>query len=104
MIVNEQQFFSDVIILKDNTLMFLQVTRETAGTYRCDAINSEGTAYSEYNISVLIPPSLLSDFNPTKLEVNEGDSLALTCPTRFSVPAPNIQWIKVSFFSASEKI
>lgn len=83
-----------MLILEDHTLVFLQVTRETTGIYKCEAVNEEGAAQQEYNIEVMVPPSIMPDFYPTKLEVNEGDSLVLTCPTTSSVPPPTIQWIK----------
>lgn len=75
--------------------MFLLVNKETTGTYKCEAVNTEGSTSKEHDILVVTPPSLTNDIYPTKLEVNEGDSLVITCPTEMSVTPSNIQWTKV---------
>ncbi|KAK6636854.1 hypothetical protein RUM43_010518 [Polyplax serrata] len=85
---------TDLTILDDNTLVFLQANREMSGIYRCEASNTEGSTFTEYEISVRAPPSLTSDIHPTRLEVNEGDSLSLICPTALSGPPPIIHWSK----------
>lgn len=76
-------------------MIFLKIDEETKGVYKCEAINSEGMAFKEYDVTVTIPIPV-PDFHLTKLEINEGDSFTLTCPLLIPSISSKIQWIKVS--------
>lgn len=98
-------FISGIVVLGDNTLVFVQVREEHGGTYVCRATNSEGFTEREYRLVVATPPTFPADLDLEffLMEVSEGDTLTLTCPTSAS-PTPTVHWIKVNYFSHLEML
>ncbi|XP_046985732.1 hemicentin-1-like [Schistocerca americana] len=83
----------DVTVSDDNSLTIIAASHQNSGLYSCVAENSEGSDQKNVVIDVLVPPSMIEPEDGV-LEVNEGDSLVITCPAIDASPPPKIQWLK----------
>ena len=73
------------------TLVIKEVTSESAGTYKCEASNSEGSAQTSGVLSVNTPPQFIK-----KLEdktVSESETVKLEVKVSGN-PQPDVKWYK----------
>uniref|UniRef100_A0A8D0P964 Hemicentin-1 n=1 Tax=Sus scrofa TaxID=9823 RepID=A0A8D0P964_PIG len=66
---------------------------EDAGRYSCKAINIAGTSQKYFNISVLVPPTIIGAGSPSEVSAVLNQDIALECQVK-GTPFPVIHWFK----------
>ncbi|KAK7078503.1 hypothetical protein SK128_000025, partial [Halocaridina rubra] len=79
-------------------LQLQRVTVKSAGIYQCNATNSIGSAYKEFNFTVMTPPTITGIDGVDRDTVNQidiitGKDIILYCPV-YGQPKPTITWLK----------
>ncbi|XP_071515843.1 hemicentin-1-like [Panulirus ornatus] len=82
----------------NETLILHHVTPASSGLYVCNATNVVGTAIKEFNLTVMIPPSVRSVDGASEDVVEEvqvvvGKNVVLNC-TMDGTPLPVITWLR----------
>ncbi|XP_062857960.1 hemicentin-1 [Trichomycterus rosablanca] len=74
----------------------LQITNaqiQDTGRYTCEATNVAGKTEKNYNLNVLVPPSIRGSDKVSPLTVTEGGLITLVCESS-GVPPPSLTWRK----------
>ncbi|XP_039591708.1 hemicentin-1 isoform X2 [Polypterus senegalus] len=74
-------------------LRLMHATIEDAGRYTCIASNSAGENKKNFDLDILIPPSIIEDETQQDVKVKEKHSITLTCEVS-GHPVPKINWMK----------
>ncbi|XP_069163060.1 hemicentin-1 isoform X2 [Procambarus clarkii] len=82
----------------DEVLTLHHVTPAASGVYTCNASNIVGTAYREFNFTVMKPPSVRhidggSDNVVEGVQVVAGKDVILDCGVE-GIPAPTVTWMR----------
>uniref|UniRef100_A0A8C3YS46 Hemicentin-1 n=1 Tax=Catagonus wagneri TaxID=51154 RepID=A0A8C3YS46_9CETA len=92
----------DVQVTESNTLQIVnngkilklfKATPEDAGRYSCKAINVAGTSQKYFNISVLVPPTIIGAGSPSEVSAVLSQDITLECQVK-GTPFPVIHWFK----------
>ncbi|XP_075415669.1 hemicentin-2 [Tenrec ecaudatus] len=75
------------------SLHFPRVQESDAGLYSCRAWNQAGTAQKDFELLVLIPPSVLGAGPAQQVLALAGGQVELECRTS-GVPIPQVEWTK----------
>ncbi|XP_067846589.1 hemicentin-1 isoform X2 [Heptranchias perlo] len=81
------------ILNAGKTLRVLKATTGDTGRYTCRTINIAGTAEKNFNLEVLVPPSITGAGSPSEVSVTLNRETTLECKVK-GIPFPNIQWYK----------
>ncbi|XP_036351171.2 hemicentin-1 [Ochotona princeps] len=75
------------------TLKLLTATAEDTGRYSCKAVNVAGTSQKDFNINVLVPPSVTGASSTDDVTVILSHNVTLECLVT-GTPFPDIHWFK----------
>ncbi|XP_059503813.1 hemicentin-1 isoform X2 [Stegostoma tigrinum] len=75
------------------TLKVLKAATSDTGRYTCQTINIAGTAEKNFNVEVLVPPSIVDAGKQNEVSVILNQETTLECKVK-GIPFPNIQWYK----------
>ncbi|XP_058997342.1 hemicentin-2 [Mustela lutreola] len=78
---------------KSRALHFPRIQEGDSGLYSCRAENQAGTAQRDFDLLVLIPPSVLGAGAAQEVLGLAGAEVELECRTS-GVPAPQVEWTK----------
>nr|XP_021547233.1 hemicentin-2 [Neomonachus schauinslandi] len=78
---------------KPRALHFPRIQEGDSGLYSCRAENQAGTAQKDFDLLVLIPPSVLGAGAAQEVLGLAGTEVKLECRAS-GVPAPQVEWIK----------
>ncbi|XP_044243814.3 hemicentin-1 isoform X3 [Ursus arctos] len=81
------------IVNNGKILKLFKVTPEDAGRYSCKAVNIAGTSQKDFNISVLVPPTIIGTSSPNEVSVVLNHDITLECQVK-GTPFPVIHWFK----------
>ncbi|XP_020958298.1 hemicentin-1 isoform X2 [Sus scrofa] len=81
------------IVNNGKILKLFKATPEDAGRYSCKAINIAGTSQKYFNISVLVPPTIIGAGSPSEVSAVLNQDIALECQVK-GTPFPVIHWFK----------
>ncbi|MBN3302329.1 HMCN1 protein, partial [Amia calva] len=85
---------ASLVILKEGkTLMFLKTATTDTGRYSCKAINIAGSTEKDFDLDVLVPPTITGASSPRDVFVILNHEVSLECRVK-GVPLPSIQWYK----------
>uniref|UniRef100_A0A0N4ZRH8 protein-tyrosine-phosphatase n=1 Tax=Parastrongyloides trichosuri TaxID=131310 RepID=A0A0N4ZRH8_PARTI len=75
-----------------SSAIFESITKDSEGTYTCKAENWAGTIYKDFDLAVLIPPTIY----PEKLNISTrpGNVVLLECNATGN-PMPVVSWVKL---------
>ncbi|KAM3729054.1 Hemicentin-1 [Dirofilaria immitis] len=82
------------ISLDRTQLVIVSIQKDSEGTYTCVARNSAGQATQEFDVIVVVPPSIIGKV-VEYISIVEDESLELECDFEAD-PIPDIQWFKDS--------
>ncbi|VDK86259.1 unnamed protein product, partial [Onchocerca ochengi] len=101
-ILDIEWFKNGRLIMSDNTnmqisldktrLVIVSIQKDAEGTYTCVARNLAGQATREFDVTVIVPPSIIGKV-VEYISVVEDESLELECDFEAD-PIPDIQWSK----------
>jgi hemicentin len=74
-------------------LEIFQTEVEDAGRYTCIAKNEAGIVDRDFDLNVLVPPTIDSTNLELRPKVIKGKVITLNCPVQ-GIPFPNITWLK----------
>lgn len=74
-----------------NVLALGAATRDMAGDYECEAVNSVGTVIAQRSVEVMFTPEV--HMAVSEVHTGVGDSVELNC-TVYAFPAANVTWFK----------
>ncbi|VBB33721.1 unnamed protein product, partial [Acanthocheilonema viteae] len=80
------------ISLDKSRLVIVRMAKEAEGTYICVARNSAGQATREFDVAVMVPPSIIGKA-VEHISIVEDESLELECDFEAD-PIPDIHWSK----------
>uniref|UniRef100_A0A3Q2YR82 Hemicentin 1 n=1 Tax=Hippocampus comes TaxID=109280 RepID=A0A3Q2YR82_HIPCM len=83
---------SSVRVLSGRSLRLMHAAVEDAGRYSCIASNSAGEENKNFDLAVLVPPSIVEEGSVTDTKVKERHNITLNCEA--SNPIPEITWLK----------
>uniref|UniRef100_H0WC62 Hemicentin-1 n=1 Tax=Cavia porcellus TaxID=10141 RepID=H0WC62_CAVPO len=66
---------------------------QDTGRYTCEATNIAGKTEKNYNVNILVPPSIYGSEELVQLTVIEGNLITLLCESS-GIPPPNLIWKK----------
>ncbi|XP_073903349.1 hemicentin-1 isoform X3 [Castor canadensis] len=66
---------------------------QDTGRYTCEARNVAGKTEKNYNVNILVPPSIYGSDELAELTVIEGNFISLSCESS-GIPPPNLIWKK----------
>ncbi|MGH0125472.1 UNVERIFIED_CONTAM: hypothetical protein FKN15_054569 [Acipenser sinensis] len=81
------------ILHEGKTLRMLKATTRDTGRYGCKAINIAGSSEKQFNLDVLVPPSITGSASTSEVSVILNHEASLECKVK-GVPFPTIQWYK----------
>ncbi|XP_067893515.1 hemicentin-1 isoform X1 [Heterodontus francisci] len=81
------------ILNAGKTLKVHKATTGDTGKYTCRTINIAGTAEKNFNVEVLVPPSITGAGSLSEVSVILNRETTLECKVK-GIPFPNIQWYK----------
>ncbi|XP_033885551.3 hemicentin-1-like isoform X1 [Acipenser ruthenus] len=81
------------ILHEGKTLRLLKATTRDTGRYSCKAINIAGSSEKQFNLDVLVPPSITGSASTSEVSVILNHEASLECKVK-GVPFPTIQWYK----------
>ncbi|MBN3312119.1 HMCN1 protein, partial [Atractosteus spatula] len=84
---------STQILQEGKTLRLLKAATTDAGRYSCKAVNIAGSTEKDFNLDVLVPPSITGASSPRDISVILNHEISLECKVK-GVPFPTIQWYK----------
>ncbi|XP_044528060.1 hemicentin-1 [Gracilinanus agilis] len=74
-------------------LQLFKASPEDAGRYFCRAINIAGSSEKDFNVAVLVPPTIIGANFPSEVSVILNHDTSLECQVK-GTPFPAIQWFK----------
>uniref|UniRef100_A0A3Q2CT39 Hemicentin-1 n=1 Tax=Cyprinodon variegatus TaxID=28743 RepID=A0A3Q2CT39_CYPVA len=81
------------IVSGGRSLRLLHTAVEDAGRYTCVASNSAGEERKNFDLDVLVPPSISNAGTVMDAKVKETQNITLTCEASGN-PPPEIKWLK----------
>ncbi|XP_061680955.1 hemicentin-1 isoform X2 [Syngnathoides biaculeatus] len=75
------------------SLRLMHAGVEDAGRYTCIASNNAGEEKKDFDLDVLVPPSILQEGSVTDTKVKERHNITLSCEASGN-PIPEIIWLK----------
>ncbi|XP_019730955.1 hemicentin-1 isoform X2 [Hippocampus comes] len=75
------------------SLRLMHAAVEDAGRYSCIASNSAGEENKNFDLAVLVPPSIVEEGSVTDTKVKERHNITLNCEASGN-PIPEITWLK----------
>uniref|UniRef100_A0A3B5LKZ5 Hemicentin 1 n=1 Tax=Xiphophorus couchianus TaxID=32473 RepID=A0A3B5LKZ5_9TELE len=81
-----------VRIVSGRSLRLLHTAVEDAGRYTCVVANSAGEERKNFDLDILVPPSIVKEGTVMDTKVRESQNITLTCEA--SNPPPEIKWLK----------
>ncbi|XP_017573536.2 hemicentin-1 isoform X3 [Pygocentrus nattereri] len=81
------------VISGGRSLRLMHATVEDAGRYTCIVTNAAGEDRKNFDLDVLVPPSILNEGVLQDVKVKEGQNVTLTCEVTGN-PVPEITWLK----------
>ncbi|XP_051929217.1 hemicentin-1 isoform X2 [Hippocampus zosterae] len=75
------------------SLRLMHAAVEDAGRYSCIASNSAGEENKNFDLTVLVPPSIVEEGSVTDAKVKERHNITLNCEASGN-PTPEITWLK----------
>ncbi|XP_035384811.1 hemicentin-1 isoform X2 [Electrophorus electricus] len=81
------------VISGGRSLRLMHAAVEDAGRYTCIVSNSAGEDRKNFDLDVLVPPSIVNGGGVQDIRVKEGQNITLTCEVTGN-PVPEITWLK----------
>ncbi|XP_034438633.1 hemicentin-1 isoform X1 [Hippoglossus hippoglossus] len=81
------------ILSGGRSLRLMHAAVEDAGRYTCIVSNSAGEERKNFDIDILVPPSIVSEGSVVDTKVKEKHNITLTCEASGN-PVPEIKWLK----------
>nr|XP_054608122.1 hemicentin-1 isoform X2 [Nothobranchius furzeri] len=81
------------ILSGGRNLRLLQAAVEDAGRYTCIVSNSAGEERKNFDLDILVPPSIVEEGTVVETKVKEKYNITLTCEASGN-PVPEIKWQK----------
>ncbi|KAG7265214.1 LOW QUALITY PROTEIN: hypothetical protein CRUP_009101, partial [Coryphaenoides rupestris] len=81
------------ILSGGRSLRLMHVAVEDAGRYTCVVSNSAGEERKNFDVNVLVPPSIVHEGTLVDTKVKEKHNITLTCEATGN-PVPEIRWLK----------
>ncbi|XP_066533975.1 hemicentin-1 [Hoplias malabaricus] len=81
------------IISGGRSLRLMHTAVDDAGRYTCIVSNAAGEDRKNFDLDVLVPPSILNQGGLQDVRVKEGQNVTLTCEATGN-PVPEISWLK----------
>ncbi|XP_006907796.1 hemicentin-1 isoform X1 [Pteropus alecto] len=81
------------IVNNGKILKLFRATPKDAGRYSCKAVNVAGTSQKDFNIDVLVPPTIIGANSPNEVSVVLNHDTTLECQVK-GTPFPVIGWFK----------
>ncbi|XP_064420214.1 hemicentin-2 [Latimeria chalumnae] len=81
------------LLLGGRLLKLTRVQGQDGGRYACVVRNTVGETRKDFNVDVLVPPSIVHEAEIETLKVKEDQAINLTCVTTGN-PKPQVTWIK----------
>ncbi|KAM8746417.1 hemicentin-1 isoform 1-T1 [Acanthopagrus schlegelii] len=75
------------------SLRLMPAAVEDAGRYTCIVSNSAGEERKNFNLDILVPPSIVDEGTVMETKVKEKHNITLTCEASGN-PVPEIKWLK----------
>ncbi|XP_028442537.1 hemicentin-1 isoform X3 [Perca flavescens] len=75
------------------SLRLMHVAVEDAGRYTCIVSNSAGEERKNFDLDILVPPSIVDEGTVVDTKVKEQHNITLTCEASGN-PVPEIKWLK----------
>ncbi|XP_075038771.1 hemicentin-1 [Mixophyes fleayi] len=85
---------SGLSISDDGSVLQIEVAQVTdTGRYSCEAVNIAGKTEKNFNVNILVPPTIKGSVEETEVTVIEGTLISLACDSS-GIPAPTLSWEK----------
>ncbi|XP_060933914.1 hemicentin-1 [Limanda limanda] len=81
------------ILSGGRSLRLMHAAVEDAGRYTCIVSNSAGEERKNFDIDILVPPSIVNEGSVVDTKVKEKHNITLTCEASGN-PVPEIRWLK----------
>ncbi|XP_023195302.1 hemicentin-1 [Xiphophorus maculatus] len=81
------------IVSGGRSLRLLHTAVEDAGRYTCVVANSAGEERKNFDLDILVPPSIVKEGTVMDTKVRESQNITLTCEASGN-PPPEIKWLK----------
>ncbi|XP_040895666.1 hemicentin-1 [Toxotes jaculatrix] len=81
------------ILSGGRSLRLMHAAVEDAGRYTCIVSNSAGEERKNFDIDILVPPSIVNEGTVVDTKVKEKHNITLTCEASGN-PVPEIKWLK----------
>ncbi|AWP10692.1 putative hemicentin-1 [Scophthalmus maximus] len=81
------------ILSGGRSLRLMHAAVEDAGRYTCIVSNSAGEERKNFDIDILVPPSIVNEGTVLDTKVKEKHNITLTCQASGN-PVPEIKWLK----------
>ncbi|MCJ8749980.1 hypothetical protein PDJAM_G00193750 [Pangasius djambal] len=81
------------VISGGRSLRLMHAAAEDAGRYTCIVSNTAGEDRKNFDLDVLVPPSIVNGGGMQEVRVKEGQNITLTCEVTGN-PVPEITWLK----------
>ncbi|XP_031715320.1 hemicentin-1 isoform X1 [Anarrhichthys ocellatus] len=75
------------------SLRLMHAAAEDAGRYTCIVSNSAGEERKNFDLDILVPPSIVAEGTVVDTKVKEKHNITLTCEASGN-PSPEIKWLK----------
>uniref|UniRef100_A0A8B9H3J1 Hemicentin 1 n=1 Tax=Astyanax mexicanus TaxID=7994 RepID=A0A8B9H3J1_ASTMX len=82
-----------VVFAGGRSLRLMHAAVEDAGRFTCIVSNSAGEDRKNFDLDVLVPPSIVNKGGVQDVKVKEGQNITLTCEATGN-PVPEITWLK----------
>ncbi|OXB72513.1 UNVERIFIED_CONTAM: hypothetical protein H355_016382 [Colinus virginianus] len=81
-------------ISEDGSVLEIEEAQvQDTGRYTCEATNVAGKTKKNYNVNILVPPSIYGSDDISQLSVIEGSLISLICEST-GIPPPSLTWKK----------
>ncbi|CAH2311914.1 hemicentin-1 isoform X2 [Pelobates cultripes] len=83
-----------VSISEDGSVLKVEGAQvKDSGRYSCEAVNVAGKTEKNYNVNILVPPSIQGSSDESEVTVIEGSLISLLCDSS-GIPPPALTWKK----------
>ncbi|XP_063796284.1 hemicentin-1 isoform X2 [Pseudophryne corroboree] len=85
---------SGLMISDNGSILWVEGAQVTdTGRYSCEAVNIAGKTEKNFNVNVLVPPTIKDSSEASEVIVIEGTLISLVCDSS-GIPAPTLSWKK----------
>ncbi|KAK2908097.1 hemicentin-1 isoform X2 [Channa argus] len=84
---------SVLVLSGGRSLRLMHAVVEDAGRYTCVVSNSAGEDRKDFDLDILVPPSIVDEGTLVDAKVKEKHNITLTCEASGN-PVPEIKWLK----------